>query len=664
MDLRDVSSTRVYFDVFFLLDWRFENWTKKRKNVDCIWEFRQRIKQGNGFSLPEQKERLETFCKFKGYEIVDYYQDAGISAKTGNYRPEFERLTADIKAKKINTIVALKLDRITRSIFDWEKLITFLDENNAYIDCANDEINTTSANGKMISRLLMSVSQNEIERTSERTKVGLAGAIKSGHIPHVAPLGYKHEDKRLVIDYSTKDIVVRIFDLYYNGYSYQKISNLFNEEKILEKDNWRDSTIQTILENEIYKGDFIHGKRTKHPTYYEDVVEPIISKEMWSDCQVQKKKNSRSYQRTLTYLYLQKLRCPKCNRVLGGKATTKKNGNAYFYYYCNDCKIEFKEKIINDYFNQFISELVEYDSVVNQFFLPMIKQKFDEPKEQLEKEIKEQNNKLERIKKAYINGVFELKEYNEEKKIVENAITEIENKLNTTDCTEELKFTPKDILLKRDIDFINKVKLDKEYQARTKMWKDYTRQEQAELIMKYVDDIELTLVGNEVVVNQINFRDSICKPCQKLYDNGYIDTTKPMILGNVLGSVRFSNYLPEEEVGEIIMRLRQYYDVHYTEATYYVDKQMFYFNFAEDNSAIVRVFPLEDYYKLDPDNKMETYEFGILYINEEDKFQMQEIDTAFDYIPDESNDSVIYTKEPIPISVGVKPVKLCEEKAE
>lgn len=617
-----------------------------------------------GFSLPEQKERLESFCKFKGYEIIDYYEDAGISAKTGNHRPEFERLKDDIKTKKINTIVALKLDRITRSIYDWENLMTFLDENDAYLDCVNDEINTTSANGKMISRLLMSVSQNEIERTSERTKIGLAGAIKSGHIPHVAPLGYKHEDKRLVIDYSTKDIVVRIFDLYYNGYSYQKISNLFNEEKVLGKDNWRDSTIVTILENEIYKGDFVHGKRTKNPTYYEDVVEPIISKEMWADCQVQKKKNSRSYQRTLTYLYLQKLKCPKCNRILGGKATTKKNGKAYFYYYCNDCKVEFKENLINEYFEQFIDELTEYDSVVNQFFLPMIKQKFDEPKEQLEKEIKEQKAKLERIKKAYINGAFEVQEYKEEKKIVEKAIAELENKLETTNCTEELRFTPKDILLKRDIDFINKVKLDKEYQARTKAWKDYTRQEQADLIMKYVDDIELTLVGNEVVVTQINFRESICKPRQELYDNGYIDTTKPMILGNVLGSVRFSNYLPEKEVGEIIMRLRQYYDVGYTEATYYVDKQMFYFNFAEDNSAIVRVFPLQDYYKLDPEGKMPTYEFGIIYIREEDKFQMQEIDTAFDYIPDESNDSVIYTKESTPISVGVKPVKFCEEMQE
>lgn len=233
-----------------------------------------------GFSLPEQKERLEMYCKLKEYEIIDYYTDEGISAKTGNHRPEFERMKNDVKTKRINTIVALKLDRVTRSIYDWENLMSFLDENDAFLDCVNDEVNTTTANGKMVTRLLMSVSQNEIERTSERTKIGLAGAIKQGHIPHKAPLGYKHEDKKLVIDYSTKDVAIRIFDLYYNGYSYQKISNILNEEKVLGKNNWCDSTIVGILENEIYKGDFVHGKNTKSPTYYEDVVEPLISEEM------------------------------------------------------------------------------------------------------------------------------------------------------------------------------------------------------------------------------------------------------------------------------------------------------------------------------------------------------------------------------------------------
>ena len=454
-----------------------------------------------GFSLPEQKERLEAYCKFKGFVIKDYYTDAGISAKTGNYRPEFERLKEDIKSKKINTIIALKQDRITRSIFDWEELMKFLEENDAYLDCVNDDINTTNANGKMVSRILMSVSQQEIERTSERTKVGLAGAIKQGHIPHQAPLGYKHESKKLVIDHLTKDVVIRIFELYHKGMSYQKISTLFNKEQVLGKTNWRDSSIVAILENEIYKGDFVHGKRTKHPTYYENVVEPIVSKEMWEECQVQKKKNSKSYQRTLTYLFLQKLRCPKCNRILGGKATQKKNGNIYYYYYCHDCKINFKESLIEEYFNDFVNELVEYDSVVNQFFLPMIKQKFDEPQEELKKDINKQKDKLERIKRAYINGVFSLEEYNDERKLVESALEKLQNELDEATSCETLNFTPQDILLKRDIDYINKVKLEKEYKERTKTWKDYTREEKSELIMKYVDDIKLGILNNYIYVD-------------------------------------------------------------------------------------------------------------------------------------------------------------------
>lgn len=101
---------------------------------------------------------------------------------------------------------------------------------------------------------------------------------------------------------------------------------------------------------------------------------------------MQQKKNSRSYKRTLTYLYLQKLTCPKCNRILGGKATTKKNGNVYYYYYCNDCKINLKENVVSDYFDNFIEEICEYDSVVNGFFLPMLKNKINNPKDTLEKE--------------------------------------------------------------------------------------------------------------------------------------------------------------------------------------------------------------------------------------------------------------------------------------
>ena len=131
-----------------------------------------------GFSLPEQEKRLRAMCEYKNYEVYDVYEERGISAKTGNYRPEFDRLIEDAKNKKINTIIALKLDRLSRSIYDWKNLLKTSEKYGFDLVCANDDINTTNANGKMVTRIMMSVSQNEIERTSERTKVGMAGAIK------------------------------------------------------------------------------------------------------------------------------------------------------------------------------------------------------------------------------------------------------------------------------------------------------------------------------------------------------------------------------------------------------------------------------------------------------------------------------------------------------
>lgn len=618
-----------------------------------------------GFSLPEQEKRLRAMCEYKNYKVYDVYEERGISAKTGNYRPEFERLLQDVRDKKVNTIVVLKLDRLTRSVSDWEKILTFLEENDAYLDCSNDEINTTNANGKMISRILTSVSQQEIERTSERTKIGLTGAIKVGHIPHQAPLGYKHEDKKLVIDYATKDVAIRIFNMYHDGLSYKKISNILNEEKVLDKTNWRDSTILNILENPIYKGDFIHGRRTKKPTYYFDVVEPLVSKEYWEECQVQQKKNSRSFQRTLTYLFMQKLKCPKCKRILGGKATTKKNGNSYYYYYCHDCKISFKESEIEKTIDEYMDSIIEYDSIVNQYFLPMIKQKIENPKEELEKELKSQKSKFDRIREAYINEVFTLKEYNQERKKVEDIINDLETKLNETEVCEKLKFTPNDILVKRDIDFINSIKYPDKFKQRNKFWNEYTREEKAELIMKYIEEIELTdKYGNYTDVEFIKFRESIANTSNDLYFKGYYDRYVPSLFGNIYGKIRFSEYLPEEEMAQQIMRLRQFYDVGYYEATYSVKDKVFYFNFLEDKKTIVRVFPLEDYRKIDTDEKMETYNLGVLYVKEDNGTLLENEDDVFKLIPAECDGNVVYSKEPIFVESKAVPYYEDEENSD
>ena len=551
-----------------------------------------------GFSLPEQEKRLRAMCEYKGYEIYKLYKDAGISAKTGNTRPAFEELLQDIRDKKCNTIVVLKLDRLTRSVFDLEGIMNFLEENNAYLDCANEEINTTNSSGKMVARLLTTVSQNEIERTSERTKFGLSGAIKEGHIPARAPLGYKHIDKKLVPDPLTKDIVIRIYNLYFEGKSYYNIATIFNEEQVLGKTNWKDTGILRIISNEVYKGDYVHGKRTKHPTYYKDVVEPIISKEMWENCQVQKKKNQKNYMRTQTYIFLQKLRCPKCGRILAGGASHKiKSDKWYFYYRCENCKNNIHEDKIEDKIKVLLADILEYDNIVNEFFLPVLKSKIDNPKEQLEKELKSLNNKRDRIRKAYIDELFTEEEFKQESKLIESQIEMISSKLLENSQAEQLNFTTEDILLKRDMDFINKVKLPISYYAFNDNWDLLDRDIRADIVMRYIDDIELELKNNKYEVKQINFRSTFYSDFEELYKKGYIDRKRPLTYDFngvcVDTNIRYSEYLPIKDVMQHLYRLNEYYEVNLYKGTYYKETEKLDIGPLQRNEVPIRVFPLQ-----------------------------------------------------------------------
>ena len=157
-------------------------------------------------------------CEFKEYEVFKIYEDAGISAKNIKDRPAFKEILEDMRKGKINYIVAYKLDRVTRSVRDLEELISQLEKYNIYLICDRDDINTETANGRFFVRMLTVLSQLEIEIVSERTKFGLNGAIKSGHLPGVVPLGYtRDKNKKVIIDETTKDIVIRIFNMYLQG---------------------------------------------------------------------------------------------------------------------------------------------------------------------------------------------------------------------------------------------------------------------------------------------------------------------------------------------------------------------------------------------------------------------------------------------------------------
>ena len=166
--------------------------------------------------------------------------------------------------------------------------------------------------------------------------------------------------------------------------------------------------------------------------------------------------------------------------------------------------------------------------------------------------------------------------------------------------------------------------------------------------------------GNYTDVEFIKFRESIANTSNDLYFKGYYDRYVPSLFGNIYGKIRFSEYLPEEEMAQQIMRLRQFYDVGYYEATYSVKDKVFYFNLLEDKKTIVRVFPLEDYRNIDPDEKMETYNLGVLYVKEDNGTLLENEDDVFKLIPAECDGNVVYSKEPI--LVESKPVSYYEDE--
>lgn len=548
-----------------------------------------------GYSLGEQKERLEAMCKYKGYKIYKIYENAGISAKNIKSRPKFNELLEDIKSKKINTIVALKLDRITRSVYDWEYIIKFLEANDAYIDVANDEINTTTANGRMVSRLMMTVSQNEIERTSERTKIEMEGAIKDGHCPCKTPLGYKRVNKKLVPDDLTKDIVIEIFNKYLSGWSYQKIMNYLNINNVLNK-HWRYSMVEKIINNRIYCEDFILHKGKSNEIIYENVIEGLISREKWIDCQNQKGKNSRNYTRTIIYLFLQKVICPKCHTVMAGRSPGAEKKYDYVYYRCHKCKLYVNELDIVKELKKIILDLVECDLLVRDIFAPILTNKLNEPKNNLKYKLNDLYKQKDRIKEAYKKGVVNLDEFGEDIKFINNQINSINLKLNNDNLLTQHNLDLDDITLYRDVHKIKQIKISQYYQDQMLLWVSWSKEKQQELFMRYIDSIELEINNKKIEVSKVNFKKSFLEEYTDLFFKNIIDIETNLCGKDKKNSINLTYFKSREDIESYITKLRKHYDIHYYEAKMIIDENNnLYFEYeGEKEENIIKIITIKE----------------------------------------------------------------------
>jgi len=567
-----------------------------------------------GFSLVEQEERLREFCDFKRYDIYKVYKDAGISAKNDK-RPAYQQMIQDVKEKNINVIVALKLDRLTRSVYDIEKLMKIVNDYDCDIDCMADESNTTTSNGRMVMRIMTSVSQNEIEKCSERTKFGMVGAIKSGHIPNRTPIGFIRDNKKLVPDPLTKDIVVRIFDLYLEGKSHQAIANIFNKEHILGK-TWYDSTINKILSNELYKGDFINGKRTKKATYYENVIEPIVSKEKWDSCQSQKQRNARHYERTATYLFTNKLKCCKCGIFLGGSATTKKNGKKYYYYKCEHCKTRYKEHEIEVELLALMLQLIKIDNLMEEYYTPFIKSKIDNKQIDYDKQIKELDKQMDRIKTAYIKGIMKLEDFDKEIKYIEFQRNDYIKKIQEQKQYENLNFTIDDLLILQDKQEIDMFYKPYELVKSIYGWFNLTREERQKLIFKYIDNIEIIKEGNKILINNISSRKDFLLDLLKCHEDYKLPFNFPIFEDCFGYPIPMNKELKtSEQAKEYFEKLKSTlgseYNLYYYEINANHDLSNLYIDVNNEIEKIIRLIAIEDNKKY----KNDDIKFGVITID-------------------------------------------------
>ena len=309
------------------------------------------------------------------------------------------------------------------------------------------------------------------------------------------PLGYKRDEtKKVRIDETTKDIIVRIFNLYLEGKSYQTIANILNEEKVLSPKKWKDSKIEKIINNRIYVGDYERFKRVakeqgKEPVIYPNVVEPIITRAMFEDVQIQKEKNQRAYCRDRVYIFMQKMICPKCGKIMQCKGTGGKK-KKYMYYHCTDCKIYLREDLIEEQVMPMIMDLIEYDMTVKKYFYPILADKKERNTAKLDKEISSLQSRKNRIKEAYLKEIVDVEEFSKEYKEVDEKLSLEQKRIEAIDLNKQT-FSPQHLMADRDVEKEKLIRSNKFYDMLITEWNNKSKEEKQEFISKFLESITI-----------------------------------------------------------------------------------------------------------------------------------------------------------------------------
>jgi DNA invertase Pin-like site-specific DNA recombinase len=247
-------------------------------------------------SLDAQREACEAYVKSQSHEgwrlIRDRYDDGGFSGGSMD-RPALQKLLADVGAKRIDVVVVYKVDRLTRSLADFAKLVEMFDKHEVSFVSVTQSFNTTTSMGRLTLNVLLSFAQFEREVTGERIRDKIAASKKKGMwMGGVVPLGYRVENRALHIVEDHAAIVRSLFLRYLQAGNVVSLKQSLDAEGLripIRIDGAGRSTgggafsrghIYKILSNPIYVGRIAHKGQAhegQHP--------PIVTQELWDQVQ-------------------------------------------------------------------------------------------------------------------------------------------------------------------------------------------------------------------------------------------------------------------------------------------------------------------------------------------------------------------------------------------
>ena len=248
-------------------------------------------------SLDAQREACEAYVlsqKGAGWVVLpDMYDDGGISGGTLE-RPALQRLLTDIAAGRIDTVVVYKVDRLTRSLGDFAKIVDAFDAKGVSFVSVTQQFNTTTSMGRLTLNMLLSFAQFEREVTGERIRDKIAASKQKGMwMGGVVPLGYDVADRKLVINAGEADTVRHIFRCYAILKSVNALKDDLEADDIASKARinrfGRSSggaainrgALYRMLQNRIYRGEIAHKGKC-----HLGLHEPIVDEALWNEVQL------------------------------------------------------------------------------------------------------------------------------------------------------------------------------------------------------------------------------------------------------------------------------------------------------------------------------------------------------------------------------------------